>query len=78
MIPDGRVGDSGKILVFDPPRRLSMTWRNEFVPEMKAEGHSPDGCSVRLMHEMDEQWAAFVDTARGAWEKMLGVLATLV
>ena len=26
MIPDGRVGDSGKILEIDPPRRLVVSW----------------------------------------------------
>jgi uncharacterized protein YndB with AHSA1/START domain len=39
---------------------------------------TPEGCSVRLMHEMPPQWADFVDRSRGAWEKMLGVLATLL
>jgi uncharacterized protein YndB with AHSA1/START domain len=27
MIPDGRVGDSGKVLEIDPPRRLVLSWR---------------------------------------------------
>lgn len=40
MIPDGRVGDSGEIIEIDPPRRLVLTWRNEFKPEMREEGPS--------------------------------------
>ena len=40
MIPDGRVGDSGEVLEFDPPRRLVLSWRNEFKPELHEEGFS--------------------------------------
>jgi uncharacterized protein YndB with AHSA1/START domain len=32
MIPDGRVGDSGEVIDLDPPRRLVLSWRNEFKP----------------------------------------------
>src|SRR5581483_10468752 len=35
---DGKITDSGEVLEIDPPRRLVLKWRNEFVPEMKAEG----------------------------------------
>ena len=55
MIPDGRVGDSGEILEIDPPRRLVLSWRNEFKPELQAEGYSratfelePQGDAVKL------------------------------
>ena len=34
VIPDGRVGDSGEVVEIDRPRRLVITWRNEFVPGM--------------------------------------------
>ena len=37
---DGRVADTGEILEADPPRRLVIRWRNEFRPELKAEGYS--------------------------------------
>ena len=35
MIPDGRVGDSGEVLEIEPERRLVLTWRNEFKPELR-------------------------------------------
>ena len=63
MIPDGRVADSGEILEIDPPRRLVLSWRNEFKPELREEGHSrltyeleQQGESVKLtvLHEMDK------------------------
>ena len=87
MIPDGRVGDSGKILVFDPPRRLSMTWRNEFVLEMKAEGHStctydlePAGSAVKLTvtHEMDKPGSKLIGGVSEGWPHLLASLKSLL
>ena len=37
---DGRTADTGEILEADAPRRLVIRWRNEFRPELKAEGWS--------------------------------------
>ena len=49
MIPDGRVADSGEIVAIEPHKRLVLTWRNEFKPELKAEGYS------RLTYELEQQ-----------------------
>ncbi len=49
MIPDDRVADSGQIIESNPPRRLVLTWENQFLPELKAEGHS------RLTYEIEPQ-----------------------
>ncbi len=81
---DTEIDHVGKFLELDPPKRIVFTWG--VVGESADEpSHviiditpTPEGCSVRLMHEMDEQWAAYLDRARGSWEKMLGILATLV
>ena len=40
VFPDGRIADTGEIVEVDPPRRLVLRWRNEFRPELKAEGYS--------------------------------------
>jgi uncharacterized protein YndB with AHSA1/START domain len=37
---DGRLADSGEILEAVPPKRLVIRWRNEWKPEIKAEGWS--------------------------------------
>jgi hypothetical protein len=37
---DGRTADSGEILEVAPHQRLVIRWRNEFKPELKAEGWS--------------------------------------
>lgn len=47
MIPDGRVGDGGEVIELDLPRRLVITWRNEFVPAMRDEKYS------QLSHELE-------------------------
>ena len=49
MIPDGRVADSGEVLEIEPERRLVLSWRNEFKPELHAEGYS------RLTYELEQQ-----------------------
>ena len=40
VFEDGRVADAGEVLEIDPPRRLVLKWRNEFKPELAAEGYS--------------------------------------
>lgn len=38
VTPDGRVADSGEVLVFDPPRRLAVSWRHELDDDFRREG----------------------------------------
>ena len=87
MIPDGRVGDSGKILVFDPPKRLSLTWQNEFMPDMKAEGHStctydlePAGSAVKLTvtHEIGVPNSKLIGGVSEGWPHLLASLKSLL
>lgn len=87
MIPDGRVGDSGKVLVFDPPRRLSVSWRNEFMPDMKAEGHStctydlePAGSAVKLTvtHTIDTPNSKLIGGVSEGWPHLLASLKSLL
>lgn len=73
---------TGEYLELDRPRRLVFTWRtppltesSRVIVEIAAKG---DGCELTLTHEMDQQWAAFVDRAAGAWQKMAEAIATLV
>jgi uncharacterized protein YndB with AHSA1/START domain len=87
MIPDGRVGDSGEIVEIDPPKRLVLKWRNEFIPEMKAEGYSrcvfelePQGDMVKLTveHTMEKPGTKFLESVSGGWPTILSSLKSLL
>src|SRR5581483_8999256 len=43
---DGRTADTGEILEAVPRERLVIRWRNEFKPELKAEGWSR--CTMQI------------------------------
>jgi uncharacterized protein YndB with AHSA1/START domain len=72
----------GAFLELDPPRRIVFTWA--IAPETDGStvtidiAPTPGGCTLTLAHEMAPQWAAYIDRSRAGWEKMLGVLATLL
>ncbi|TPN69132.1 ATPase [Mesorhizobium sp. B1-1-1] len=60
---DGRVTDSGEILEVDPPRRLVIKWRNEFMPDVKADGYTT--CSFVIEQEGDMMKLAVTHAADG-------------
>ena len=83
MIPDGRVADQGEVLEIEPHRRLVLSWRNEFKPELRAEGHSrltyllePEGDMVRLTvrHEIDRPQSRLIEAVSGGWPLILASL----
>jgi uncharacterized protein YndB with AHSA1/START domain len=87
MIPDGRVGDSGEVLEIDPPRRLVLSWRNEFKPELRAEGHSrmtyelePQGDAVKLtiIHEMGRPDSKLIEAVSSGWPGIVASLKSLL
>jgi uncharacterized protein YndB with AHSA1/START domain len=87
MIPDGRVGDAGEVLEIDPPRRLVLKWRNEFRPELRAEGFSratftiePSGEAVRLtvIHEIDLPHSKLIEGVANGWPAILSSLKSLL
>ncbi len=87
MIPDGRVGDAGTVIAIDKPRRLVLTWRNQFLPELHTEGDSrctfelePAGDAVKLTvtHEMDAPESVLIDKVSSGWPKILSSLKSLL
>lgn len=87
VFPDGRVADTGSILEADPPKRLVIQWRNEFRPELKAEGNSrctmelePIGGAVKLTitHAMDRPGSKFIEAVAGGWPRILSNLKSLI
>ncbi|MGZ5172494.1 MAG: SRPBCC family protein [Burkholderiales bacterium] len=87
VYPDGRVTDTGEILESVPPKRLVIKWRNEFKPELKAEGYAictmdiePAGGPVKLTitHTIDKKNAKFIEAVSGGWPKVLSNLKSLL
>jgi uncharacterized protein YndB with AHSA1/START domain len=90
MRPDGVVADSGEVLEIEPHKRLVLSWRNEFRPELTAEGHSrltyqleQQGDMVKLMltHEMPHIEAGkskLIDAVSSGWPAILSSLKSLL
>jgi uncharacterized protein YndB with AHSA1/START domain len=87
MLPDGRVADTGEILEFEPQRKLVLTWRNEFKPELREEGfsrmtyeleHQGDMVKLTVIHEMDKPGTKFIQAVSGGWPIIMASLKSLL
>jgi len=74
-------------LEIEPQRRLVLSWRNEFKPELRAEGFSrltyllePEGDMVRLTvrHEIDRPQSRLIEAVSGGWPLILASLKSLI
>lgn len=84
---DGSLMDSGEILEIDPPRRMVIRWRNEWKPELRAEGESrctmelePVDNSVKLTitHEIDRPDSKFIQAVSQGWPRIVSNLKSLL
>jgi uncharacterized protein YndB with AHSA1/START domain len=84
---DGRVTDTGEIVEADPPKLLVLKWRNEFVPELKAEGYSrctieiepvDEAVKLTVTHVMDREESKFIEAVSGGWPRILSNLKSLL
>ncbi|SAL80644.1 hypothetical protein AWB68_05903 [Caballeronia choica] len=87
VFPDGRIADTGEIAESDPPRRLVLKWRNEFRPELKAEGYSrcvieieqEDGAvKLTITHSIDRDGSQLIGAVSGGWPRILANLKSLL
>ena len=87
LFADGRVADTGEIIEFEPPKRLVLSWRNEFRPELKAEGYSrcvvelepvSDAVKLTIKHTIDRPEAKFIEAVSGGWPQILSNLKSLL
>lgn len=89
MIPDGRVGDSGEVLEIEPNRRLVLSWRNEFILELRDEGYSRmtwelepmgegDTVKLTLTHAMDKTGSKLIAGVSSGWPGILSSLKSLL
>jgi uncharacterized protein YndB with AHSA1/START domain len=88
---DGRVTDTGEILECDPPRRILLKWRNEFRPELKAEGYAlcamdiepqegaKDGAvKLTITHTIERADSKLIEAVSGGWPRILSNLKSLL
>jgi uncharacterized protein YndB with AHSA1/START domain len=87
MIPDGRVADSGEILEIEPHKRLVLSWRNEFKPELREEGYSrmtyeleqqDEAVKLTVIHEIDKPGSKFIEAVSNGWPHILASLKSLL
>jgi uncharacterized protein YndB with AHSA1/START domain len=87
VFPDGRVADTGEIVEIDPPRRMVLKWRNDFRPELKAEGYArctielapiADSVKLSITHVMDRAQSQFIEAVSGGWPRILFNLKSLL
>ena len=87
VIPDGRVADAGEIVEIDPHRRLVLTWRNEFKPELREEGYSrltyeiekpAQSVKFTVIHEMDKPGSKLIEAVSNGWPLILASLKSLI
>jgi uncharacterized protein YndB with AHSA1/START domain len=87
VFPDGRVADTGEILELERPKRIRLKWRNEFRPELKAEGFAlctlevePVGVAVQLTitHTIERADSKSIRAVSGGWPKILSNLKSLL
>jgi uncharacterized protein YndB with AHSA1/START domain len=87
MFEDGRVADTGEIVESTPGKRLAIRWRNEFRPELKAEGDSlcvmeieaaGDASKLTVTHSIDKEGSEFIRAVSGGWPRILSNLKSLL
>ncbi|MER9435874.1 SRPBCC family protein [Mesorhizobium sp. M0618] len=87
IYPDGTVCDSGEILEFSPPSRLELSWRNEWRPEMKAEGESRcvmeieaagEAAKLTVTHSIGVENSKLIAGVSDGWPRILSNLKSLL
>lgn len=86
--PDGCIADAGEIIDIDPLRLIVIRWRNEVMPELKAEGYTrctiaiePQGEMMKLTvtHEAEsERPHKLIEKVQGGWPLILASLKSLL
>ena len=84
---DGKITDSGEVIEIETPKRLVLKWRNEFRPELRAEGYSrcmieieqeDQAVKLTVMHEIDKPDFKLIEAVSGGWPRILSNLKSLL
>jgi uncharacterized protein YndB with AHSA1/START domain len=87
-LPDGRVNVRGKVIDYDPPRKLTVTWQVEWPDEFRKLPEcvvsyeiAPAGEAVRLTMTESHSWDvpdAILSGGRSGWPAVLSSLKSLL
>lgn len=87
VLSDGRVCDTGEIVAFEPTKRMSIRWRNEFKPELKAEGWSlctmeietvDEAVKLTVTHSMEREGSKLIVAVSDGWPQVLSNCKSLL
>jgi len=87
IYPDGRITDAGEIVELEPGKRIVLKWRNEFRPELKAEGYGrcvielepvKDSVKLTITHTMDLAGSKLIEAVSGGWPQILSNMKSLL
>lgn len=87
VFSDGRVADTGEIVTFEPQKCLAIRWRNEFRPELKAEGWSlctmeieaaGEAVKLTVVHRIERDNSQLIGAVSGGWPMVLSNLKSLL
>ena len=87
LFEDGRTADAGEVLEADPPKRLVISWRHEWRPELTAEGvarasfdivPTEDSVKLTVVHEIDRPGSKLIESVSGGWPRILSSLKSLL
>lgn len=87
LFAGGRIADAGEVTEFEPAKRIVLRWRNEFRPELKAEGFAT--CTIELepvseavkltvTHTIDRPESKLIGAVSGGWPRILSNLKSLL
>src|SRR5262245_35256103 len=84
---DGALSDSGEVLEYTPPRRLSYTWHVEFHEDFRRQTPSPvtfqldppaDAVQLTVVHDQFEPGSKVFAAINGGWPKVLASLKSFL
>ncbi|MEP6754930.1 MAG: SRPBCC family protein, partial [Chthonomonadales bacterium] len=87
VFADGKVADAGEVVEIEPEKKLVLKWRNQFMPEMNAEGDTRmqadleqmgDTMKLTIIHEMDRADSKFIGAVGSGWPMILASLKSLL